>query len=370
MSTDRRHLSEIHILRAIGCLFVLLVHVSAAFYYEHGEKYNEITLFINQISRFGTPMFALISGFLLFYQVRFKGFDLKRFISSRFTKIGLPFLFWSIFYLLFSYLILGVNPLASGKKIFLVNFAFGNFFYHLYFMSIVFQFYLLFPLLQRVRSKKIWPVLLALSVLVNLYFLKLYTPGQYEGIWRVILSQRAFLPSWIFFFIFGGFLANYWEIIFSFSKKHRNILGIAVLLITAAAVWEYKTVGSIPSNRATNMINIPIITLFVIGIGDLIGKLKWLSRFFTQIGSLSMAIYLVHPFVLYCFQTTAPSYIWKASLFPVIFTFVLLGTILVVKIIQLLPFNQYILTVPKVKPAKNNVSLKPASVQANSYLSQ
>jgi probable poly-beta-1,6-N-acetyl-D-glucosamine export protein len=353
MSKTRGHISEIHYIRAIACLLVLLVHVSASYYYEHGEKYNELTQFINQISRFGTPMFALISGFLLFYQARFKGFNLNKFVSSRFTKIGIPFLFWSIFYLGFMYIVQGTNPLAAGKQSFLVNFTFGNSFYHLYFMSIVFQFYLLFPILQLFRSKISWGVLLGISVFVNLYSLTLFAPGEIEGILGNILSQRAFLPSWIFFFIFGGFLAYYWEPLSFFAKKFTGVLGISVLLLTVAAVWEYKTVGSIPSNRATNMINIPIITLFIIGMGESILKRKWLNKFFTSIGTLSMAIYLVHPFVLFCFQALAPEFVWKTRFFPVVFLIILVSTIASVKLIQLaVPFNQYILTVPRVSKSE------------------
>ncbi|MCS0788562.1 acyltransferase [Cytobacillus firmus] len=369
MRNTRGHIYEIHILRAIGCLFVVAVHVSGSFYYAHGEKYNEITLFINQISRFGTSMFALISGFLLFYQARFKGFNLNRFVKSRFTKIGLPFLFWSVFYFLFTYFVLGVNPLVSGEMQFLTNFFFGNAYYHLYFMSIVFQFYLLFPLLQVFRSKMIWPVLLIGSVFINYYFVKSFNPGLFEGILGNILSQRAFLPSWIFYFIFGGFLAYFWEPLYAFSKKYKYLLGIAVLIITAAAVWEYKTVGSTPSNRVTNMINIPIITLFVIGIGAKIQKVKWLNSFFTQIGTLSMAIYLVHPFVLYSFIQITPGFVWKTTLFPIVFGAILLGSIAIVKVIQLLPFNHYILTVPGAKKQqRNNLTGRPASLRINSYL--
>ncbi|MGG1630844.1 acyltransferase [Rossellomorea sp. NRS-1567] len=349
MSNVRGHISEIHILRAIACLLVLFVHVSATFYYQQGQQFNDLTFFINQISRFGTPMFALISGFLLFYQARFKRFDFSRFVSSRFTKIGLPFLFWSIFYLLFMFVAEGVNPLEVGEKQFLVNFTFGNSFYHLYFMSIVFQFYLLFPLLQLVRSKKSWAVLLGISILINVYSLKVFSPGEVGGLLGDILGQRAFLPNWIYFFIFGGFLAYYWEPLSSFAKRYKGLLGVAVILITLAAVWEYKVMGSIASNRVTNIINIPIITLFIIGVGSNITRLKWTNMFMSKIGALSMAIYLAHPFVLYCFQEVAPQYIWKTSLFPVIYLIILLGTILMVKAIQLLPWNQYILTVPKIK---------------------
>ncbi|MGG3912781.1 acyltransferase [Rossellomorea vietnamensis] len=358
MSKMRGYIFEIHLLRAIACLLVLLVHVSGAHYYEHGEQYNELTQFINQFSRFGTPVFALISGFLLCYQTRFKGFNLNRFITSRFTKIGLPFLFWSIFYLLFMFFVQGTNPFDSGLKEFLMNFSFGNSFYHLYFMSIVFQFYLLFPVLQLFHSKKSWTTLLVLAVFVNIYSLTLFTPGQFEGTLGQILSQRAYLPSWIFFFIFGGFLAYFWETLLAFSKKHKNILGVAVLFITVAAVWEYKTLGSVPSNRVTNMINIPIITLFIMGVGETVTKVKWLYRPLTKIGTLSMAIYLIHPFILFCFQAVAPKVFWKTSMFPITFTIILLGTILTVKLIQLIPFNHYILTVPKIKKANDSKEIQ------------
>ncbi|KPL59270.1 acyltransferase [Rossellomorea vietnamensis] len=349
MSNSRGHISEIHVLRAIACLLVLFVHVSATFYYQQGQQFNDLTYFINQISRFGTPIFALISGFLLFYQTRFKGFNLSRFVSSRFTKIGIPFLFWSIFYLLFMYVAEGVNPFDVGEKQFLVNFSFGNSFYHLYFMSIVFQFYLVFPLLQLVRSKKSWAILLGIAIAVNVYFLEIFSLGEMEGIWGNILGQRAFLPNWIYFFIFGGFLAYYWEPLSSFAKRSKVLLGVSVILITLVAVWEYTVMGSIASNRVTNMINIPIITLFIIGVGSNITRLKWTNLFMTKIGTLSMAIYLSHPFVLYCVQEIAPPSIWKTIHFPAIYLIILLGTILMVKIIQLLPWNQYILTVPKIK---------------------
>ncbi|ESU34227.1 hypothetical protein G3A_02190 [Bacillus sp. 17376] len=354
MGKQRNHIYEVHYIRAIASLMVLLVHVSAAYYYQHDQKYNEITLFINQISRFGTPMFAVISGFLLFYQTIIKGFYFKRFVSSRFTKIGIPFFLWSGFYLSFMILAQNIQPFEEGYLVFLINFAFGDSFYHLYFMSIVFQFYLIFPLLQLIRSKKSWILLLFLAALTNLYILKFYAPGQTEGILKVLLSQRAFLPSWIFFFIFGGFLAYNWEGLIKFSQKNKIVLGLSVLILTALAVLEYKIIGSVPSNRATNLVNIPIITLFILGISEDIMKIRFLNRFLTKVGTLSMAIYLVHPFVLYIVQTIAPQFIWKTTLFPITFMIVLALTIAVVKLIQLLPYNQYILTVPKIKESQKN----------------
>lgn len=188
----------------------------------------------------------------------------------------------------------------------------------------------------------------------KLIYPKIYAPGQTEGILKVLLSQRAFLPSWIFFFIFGGFLAYNWEGLIKFSQKNKIVLGLSVLILTALAVLEYKIIGSVPSNRATNLVNIPIITLFILGISEDIMKIRFLNRFLTKVGTLSMAIYLVHPFVLYIVQTIAPQFIWKTTLFPITFMIVLALTIAVVKLIQLLPYNQYILTVPKIKESQKN----------------
>jgi probable poly-beta-1,6-N-acetyl-D-glucosamine export protein len=356
MNKSKTHIFEIHLLRAIACLFVVLVHVSGSYYHQNGQVFNEYTLFINQISRFGTPMFALISAFLLTYQIRKKGFDLNRFISSRFTKIGLPFLFWSIFYLIFMFALNGENPFTDGWKTSIVNFVFGNSAYHLYFMSIVFQFYLLFLLLQLFRSKVSWTILLGMAAAVNFYFVDSFTGGQTEGILREIVTQRAFLPNWIYYFIFGGFLAYFWEPLLGFAKKYKVHLTAGAIIVTLAAVWEYKVHEQIGSNRITNMLNIPILTLFVMGIASDVKKLKWVNTFFTKIGTLSMAIYLVHPFVLFIFQGLAPKFVWNTSLFPIVFAAVLAGTILTVKVIQLIPGNHYILTVPKVKLPEQQTS--------------
>lgn len=348
MSSSKNQLFDIYLLRALGCILVVLVHVSAVYYYEH-DGWDDVTFFINQISRFGTPLFSLISGFLLFLQVRNRGFDFKRFLTSRFTKIFIPFVIWSLFYFVLMYYYEGVNPLLLGKKRFIIDFVFGNAFYHLYFMSIVFQFYLVFPLLRFIQSKLVWIFALLGSIAVNYYFLNYYTPGSFEGIWRIVFSQRAFLPNWIFYFIFGGFLSFHWDYLKSFSVRFRWLFFVLTLIVLILAVVEYKTVGSIPSNRITNMINIPILTFFFIGFSGLILKFEWLKFIFSQIGVLSMGIYLVHPLVLYLFQHNVPSTVWKTSLFPVVFLVIFIGSILLVKLIHLLPFGGFILTVPKLR---------------------
>ncbi|UTE77422.1 acyltransferase [Rossellomorea sp. KS-H15a] len=350
MSKARGHIFEIHFLRAFACLCVLLVHVSASYFHQNGQQFTEVTYFINQISRFGTSLFAVISGFLLVYQSRFRDFNLTRFITSRFTKIGLPFLFWSIFYLAFNYVLLGTNPFESGYKMFLVNFAYGGSHYHLYFMSVVFQFYLIYPLLQKFKSKKSWSVLLVLSALNMYYLFNIFDFGALSGVWEVLIRPGVILPYWIYFFVLGGFMAHFWEPILHFSKQFKGLLGIAFAIVVLLAVYEYKTVGSIGASRLSNVINIPIIILFVMGMTENIKKWSIPNRFLTQIGTLSMAIYLVHPFVLTGLERLIPDVLWNHTMFfPIVYLALLGGSVLLIKLFQLLPYNQYILTVPRIK---------------------
>lgn len=347
------YIEEIHLIRAVACLLVVLVHVSATYYYQQ-DGYNDITLFFNQIGRFGTPLFAVISGFLLFYHVRQKGFQLNKFVTSRFVKVGSPFLFWSIFYIFLLVLLEGATPLAEGKKIFTIDFLLGNSYVHLYFMSIVFQFYLLFPLLQKIRSNKLWTVLLVVSLAINYYFVELFTPNFNNELIQYAFSQRALFLNWIFFFIFGGFAAYNWEKIYTLSKKIKLVSLIASIFIIALTVHEYNVNGSVSSNRPLNFIYIPVIFVTLIGAYDYITKWNFMKQALIKIGQLSMGIYLVHMFIIYLFVHYMPEFIWTTLNFPFVFIAILLASILFVRVIQLLPYDQYLVTVPKLKNTKRN----------------
>ncbi|KMJ59022.1 hypothetical protein AB685_08075 [Bacillus sp. LL01] len=354
------YIEEIHIIRAVACLLVVLVHVSATYYYQQ-DGYNNITFFFNQIGRFGTPLFAVISGFLLFYHVRKKGFQFNKFITSRFVKVGSPFLFWSLFYILLLVILEGATPLAEGKKVFTINFLLGNSYVHLYFMSIVFQFYLLFPLLQKIRSKHLWSILLLLSLGLNYFFVEIYTPNANNELIHYALSQRALFLNWIFFFIFGGFAAYNWESIYNFSKKIKVVSLLASISIILLTVFEYKANGSVSSNRPLNFIYIPVIFITIIGLYDYISKVKVVENALSYVGQLSMGIYLVHMFIIYAFVNYLPDFIWTTLNFPVVFIGIIIGSVLFVKAIQLLPFDHYLVTVPKIKNSNRRNNQVPKS---------
>lgn len=351
---------DIQVMRALGCLMVVLVHVSALYYVQSGS-WEDVVLFINQSSRFGTPIFAVVSGLLLFLQVKKRGFFFKKFFRSRLNKIVIPFLFWTAFYLIYIWLVYDANPFNGGTKNFIFKVAFGETYSHLYFISIVLQFYLVFPLLQFIKSKGAWIGLLAISVLIHIYSMKYMDAGQFEGLFGKIAENRAFLPKWFFFFIFGGFLAYHWETAKEWAYKMRVLLFVAVLLIFYFAAVEYEWGGYIGSNRVTNIFNLPIIIMFVMAISEKVARNPLLNFVTSRLGAMSMGIYLIHPFVINILQRNLPADVWALSLFPIWFVVVMFITIGIILMIQKLSFGHIILTVPS---AVNKVAVKDSQKES------
>ncbi len=337
---------EIHFLRAFACIGVVLVHLSASYYNQHGQTYNWLTFALNQLGRFGTPTFALISGFLLFHQVKAKGFDFQRFLKSRFTKIIMPFVVWSVFYLLIKVIVLNAT-LPSGQD-FIESFLMGASFYHLYFMVIVIQFYLVFPMLQTIKTKFSWMIALVASFTVSAFFINLsHFISVQEGL-GALLNNRVFIFTWIFYFIFGGFLAYYWRSITKLVTS-QAILLLLVAMVYVLAIYEYQIMGSIPSNRMTNLMNIPLLSIAVIGLFPVIQSRQLLYGPLKLIGTLSMGIYLVHPLVLLFLNQVLPHSAWATRGFPIMYILVMLLSIGIVQAIRKLSFVQYIIPVPRMQ---------------------
>jgi probable poly-beta-1,6-N-acetyl-D-glucosamine export protein len=362
--TTKEYFNEIHFLRAFACIGVLLVHVSATYYDEAGNVFNGFTYFFNQVGRFGTPTFAIISGFLLFNQVNKSGFHFKKFIMSRTTKIILPFFIWSVFYQFITVFMKG-EPLPADAKLFLYKFLMGGSYYHLYFMAIVVQFYLLFPILRLIKNGIGWWIGLLISAAFSSYFISVEELPIITGMLEKLMMHKVFVLHWIYFFIFGGFLAYYWKPISNWAKKNNLLLGLLVVPVYIGAVIEYKLLGSVSSIRITNLFNLPLLSLATIGLYSYLTKISWIEKWLEAIGKLSMGIYLVHPFTLIAFQKTLPQKFWETENMPIMFLAVLIGTILIVKLIQQIPKHQYIIPVPAKRkfqsPSSKSIQKKPVS---------
>lgn len=343
---------EISFIRAIACLCIVMVHVTAGFYYENDRTFTWPVQFFNQISRYGTPAFAMISGFLLYNQAINRKFTVKRFLTSRFTKVIIPFLVWSILYLILKwtynkYTLPNMDTPGEVKD-FLYFFFTGKSNYHLYFIAIVVQFYILFPFLKFIKSKNSLILLTITSLFINYFFVQ-YKIDIGTGLFNNFINERVFIFHWIYYFFLGGLLVYYWEKIMTWVRENTLYSILIGLIVIIAGVFEYKFLGWIESNRVMNMVNLPL--LFIAFAGVYISLSSWprIRNFIIQIGNLSMGIYLVHPFILFFLRNHEffTMFYERTRYLPLMYLFTLFSSILLVKLITKLPFGNYIVTVAK-----------------------
>lgn len=145
-----KYYEEIPVIRSIAAILVVAVHLIAGLYSPGGVFSNVHIGYIDQLARLGTPIFAVISAFLLMSSVLRRGFDLSYFVKSRFTKIFIPYIFWSSVYLLYRSFV--EESLIPGLPV-SSYFLHGTANFHLYFILTVLQFYVLFPLLSRLKKR-------------------------------------------------------------------------------------------------------------------------------------------------------------------------------------------------------------------------
>lgn len=345
-----RYIEEINGIRAVACLSVLAVHVSAGVYHQQGG-WDGFTTLINQLARFGTPVFAVISGFLLFHQVKVKGFRLWSFIRSRIHKIVIPYLIWSMVYLIILKYGYQVDHFVSWKH-WAMMMASGRAFYHLYFVAVVIQFYLIFPLLQRLLcSTGAWWVGVTMALTLNLIFLTV-DPSLWAGSWGEMIdsARKSLFPAWMFYFMLGGLFSHHWDRIRAWLGTKGGWFPVMAVPVLIGGMMEYQIKGLYGPARPMNLFNTPILLLAGIG-----AHLRWgdrwsgVKRGLMALGNFSFGIYLVHPIIIMLMMETLSPRIWSPVFLPLLYVVVLALTVGLIQLVRCLPFHQYLLTVPRRK---------------------
>lgn len=104
-------------LRALAIFGVLARHMTAIFITKiHDISINNLDwmflLTLNQLRQFCIPIFVMISGALLVN----KDYSVSTFIKKKFNRIFIPYIFWAMILVLFSFLLINL-----GIKDYLIN---------------------------------------------------------------------------------------------------------------------------------------------------------------------------------------------------------------------------------------------------------
>lgn len=236
-------------LRGICMLGVIGIHIGSL-----ALAPNNFTLYLllEILSRYSVPSFFFISGYGLSCTDKglLSGSRLNYidFMKKRLRGAGLPYLSWSLFYMLYFWLILppgfvSWNPLHVAYVLF-----FGLGCYHLYFMVILLWFYASYPLwcrLLRIIIHQNIPFMLVLLFIFQLAFNWWTThPGLNTAGWSVLAKnffdyRLNYLPlHYLLIFISGGLAACYWEKFIALLRRYSTIVCI---IFAASVAWDVQS---------------------------------------------------------------------------------------------------------------------------------
>lgn len=316
-------------LRGICMLGVIGIHIGSL-----ALAPNNFTLYLllEILSRYSVPSFFFISGYGLACTDKglLNGSRLNYvdFMKKRLRGAGLPYLSWSLFYMLYFWLILppgfvSWNPLHVAYVLF-----FGLGCYHLYFMVILLWFYASYPLwrrLLRIIIHQSIPFMLVLLFIFQLAFNWWTThPGLNTAGWSVLAKnffdyRLNYLPlHYLLIFISGGLAACYWE---KFIALLRRYNAMVCIIFAASVAWDVQSCYEAVTVKGYTLIDLANIyhQLSPQGLCYTVGSLlffclalDWLERraqsegslakpFYKAISTLStysMLIYFVHPLLL------------------------------------------------------------------------
>lgn len=316
-------------LRGICMLGVIGIHIGSL-----ALAPNNFTLYLllEILSRYSVPSFFFISGYGLACTDKglLSGSRLNYidFMKKRLRGAGLPYLSWSLFYMLYFWLILppgfvSWNPLHVAYVLF-----FGLGCYHLYFMVILLWFYASYPLwrrLLRIIIHQNIPFMLVLLFVFQLAFNWWTThPGLNTAGWSVLAKnffdyRLNYLPlHYLLIFMSGGLAACYWE---KFIALLRRYSVIVCLIFAASVAWDVQSCYEAVTVKGYTLIDLANTyhQLSPQGLCYTVGSLlffclalDWLERKAQSEGSLakpfykaisilsaySMLIYFVHPLLL------------------------------------------------------------------------
>jgi surface polysaccharide O-acyltransferase-like enzyme len=283
---NQSHFRWVDLIRALSAFLVVLAHVEYS-----GSGSSLVRIFYYALTRVAVPMFFMASGFLLLS----KNEPYLEFFRKRFLKVFVPFIIWSVIYLIWKGELLD-QPLLVILKGYFVKIIRGPRENHLWFFYQLFGLYLFTPILRLYVQKASIKDLLyfcglwfLLTPLANL--IQEFTPIQ-------IGFEYGFLNGYIGYFIFG-YLTTRLE----FNRSHKYIAMAVFFIHLVATTWAMYLARyyEIRSQYFEDYLSFNVVlmscSLFIVltrlDVPDLIDRLT------VPLSRASFGIYLAHVIVMF-----------------------------------------------------------------------
>lgn len=188
-----------------------------------------------------------LSAFGMFYSQPLSApFIYKDYLKRRLRTVLLPYLTWSLFYLLYSALLghtwTGFQPANLVKTLW-----YGLAMYHIYFLVILLWFYLLMPLWRRLLRLMMkcpvhsFAILFTGNLIFNFYSSYIWT---FTGTSQILQDAFNYRLNWVvfhylFIFMFGAFAAEKFTPFMERIKRLGTLVNVLQILSAAGMLLAY-----------------------------------------------------------------------------------------------------------------------------------
>mgnify|MGYP003582537412 CR=1 FL=1 len=330
-------------LRALATISVIVLHVTAPLLTSIGSLTSWwIGNIIESSVRFSVPIFFMLTGSFLFD----KDYSTEIFLKKRFLRVVVPFLFWSIIYILFN-LTLKLKHQESldfySVLTFITDQLKNGSSYHLWFVYTLLGIYLFIPIISKwIRNSTnseilYFLVIWAITVLFTYPLLSIFET-------KIDLS---YFTGFLGYTILGYYLR---KMNFERSKKKDSIaifLFSSGLIITISGTYFLFNLKGEKNELFYNYLTLNVL-MCSIGIylffKDKYVKNQFVLKCLNLLNSYSYGIYLAHVLILALLTKAGINCFFIHPLVGIPLTTVvcLLASAIIVYVINKLPFGKYI----------------------------
>ena len=295
-SSRKRYLS---VLSVIACLSVLCLHINSGYWTYRNNFLWYCSNLIECLFYFAAPVFFMITGATLIdYNKRY---STRQYAKKRLTRVGIPFLFWSVFGLLFR-LIAGDITWGSLTLRSVINSLVNTRYMTIYWFFIsLFVLYLAIPLFSNVADEKkrtVFGYLIAVGFTLNAFLPLLFNLLHLEYNQNLMFGvcSEPLLYALLGYYIDRYEIPKTWRTgIYAagIAGLLIHLFGTALLSHSAGQVITiFKGYGNVPCI----LYAVAIFTLFKYT--DKTRVMAFLEKLVKPLSDCTFGIYLTHMFAL------------------------------------------------------------------------
>ncbi|MGH9017520.1 MAG: AMP-binding protein, partial [Acidimicrobiales bacterium] len=232
----RKRLDHIDAMRPVKQAGVVSTHVLLAFAAAGTGLAVGASLMLLHVTR---EAFLFVSACMLTYSYRvLSSVDLGPYVRRRFWSVGVPYLCWTVIYFLFT---LPTTMTSWGSSLRHLGYLAATGYYQLYYLIVVAQFYVVFPLLFRLlrRTARRHGLVLALSAAVQVG----YVSAMHWNVlpwWLQTFWATREITSYQFYLVAGMVVALHLDDVHQWLCDHAvEVVGFTVLSAGVAEAWYF-----------------------------------------------------------------------------------------------------------------------------------